>query len=224
MDNFEFTYECNVEGKHKRITEGGFKSKEEMNKKIEQVKKETTDFKLITNSYSNGCLKATNAINNKLMTAGIKIVNYDGSLSITKQGSKYKLIGAIKEQDLHEQGSVKGFDTYQEAADAVKKYGYKIRNSGPIKIGSRVIVNAGYHKNEPATVINMGEGGNNYRVQFDNGAVREAAKIGDRVRVQIPGLKDQEYKILRTIGKIDLAVESVKTKKEFIISRYQIIE
>jgi hypothetical protein len=141
-----------------------------------EVLKEFPDAKII-NSFANGCLKATNEINNKLMNAGIKIGNYDGSLSITKQGSKYKLIGAIKEQDLHEQGAVQGFDTYQEAADAIKKYGYKIRNSGPIKIGDRVIVNAGYHKNEPATVINMGEGANNYRVQFDNGAVAIVSAI-----------------------------------------------
>jgi cyclopropane fatty-acyl-phospholipid synthase-like methyltransferase len=39
-----------------------------------EVLKEFPDAKII-NSFANGCLKATNAINNKLMTAGIKVEN-----------------------------------------------------------------------------------------------------------------------------------------------------
>lgn len=57
--------------------------------------------------------------------AVIKDLQKDAALFITKQGDKYRLIGAIKEQELHDL-SVKGFNSYQEALDAIKKYGYTL--------------------------------------------------------------------------------------------------
>jgi hypothetical protein len=61
----------------------------------------------------------------------------DSELAITKQGNKYKLIGAIKEQELQDQGGVKGFDTYQEAVNAIKKYGYTVRDNKDGFVGSK---------------------------------------------------------------------------------------
>jgi hypothetical protein len=48
--------------------------------------------------------------------------------------------------------------------------------------------------------------------------------INEIVKAWIPGLKDNYYRIIRTVGKVDLVVVSVKTKKEHLISRYQIIK
>jgi hypothetical protein len=47
------------------------------------------------------------------------------SLSVVHQDNRYKLVGPIKEQELHDL-SVKGFNSYQEALDAVELFGYKI--------------------------------------------------------------------------------------------------
>jgi hypothetical protein len=48
--------------------------------------------------------------------------------------------------------------------------------------------------------------------------------INKIVKAWIPGLKDNYYKIIRTVGKVDLVVVNIKTKKEHLISRYQIIK
>jgi hypothetical protein len=48
--------------------------------------------------------------------------------------------------------------------------------------------------------------------------------INEIVKAWIPGLKDNYYRIIRTVGKVDLVVVSVKTKKEYLISRYQIMD
>ena len=44
------------------------------------------------------------------------------------------------------------------------------------------------------------------------------------IKAWIPGLKDATYKVLRMVGNVDMVVINVETKKEYLISRYQIIE
>lgn len=48
------------------------------------------------------------------------------------------------------------------------------------------------------------------------------SEIGKIISAWVPGLKTAKYKILRTIGNVDLAVIHTKSKKEYLISRYQI--
>ena len=45
-------------------------------------------------------------------------------LSIVNHGKKYRLIGPIKEKELSDLSN-KGFDSYQDAIDAMEKFGYK---------------------------------------------------------------------------------------------------
>ena len=58
----------------------------------------------------------------KALESGVQ----DAALSIIRKDDKWKLIGPIKEQELHDLGVEKGFNSYQDALDAIKKYGYTL--------------------------------------------------------------------------------------------------
>ena len=47
-------------------------------------------------------------------------------LAITLLYGKYRFLGAIHEQSVHNRGVIKGFDTWTEAKDYAAKHGYGI--------------------------------------------------------------------------------------------------